>query len=93
MTQNQIDSLWVYPGGKFGYGFAVHVADESGSLLPGRYSWGGYFQTTFWIDPARDVIGILLTNAWPEGHWDGIQQRFEVLVNQAATMTPSKQPS
>ena len=93
MTHNRIDSLWVYEGTKFGYGFAVHVAEGSGSILPGRYGWGGFFQTTFWIDPARDVIGILLTNAWPEGHWDGIQQRFEVLVNQAATMTPSKQPS
>ena len=93
MTRNQIDSLWVFPGGKFGYGFDVRMAEGYGGALPGRYSWGGYFQTTFWIDPARDVIAILLTNAWPEGNWDGVRQEFEELVNQAATMTPARQPS
>jgi CubicO group peptidase (beta-lactamase class C family) len=93
MTENEIDTLWVYEGGKFGYGFAVQVAEGNNGTLPGRYGWGGYFQTTFWIDPARDVVSILLTNAWPEGHWDPLQRAFEDLVNRAATLTPSNTPS
>ena len=47
----------------FGLGFAVvtDVADTHtlGSL--GTYSWGGLASTTFWIDPAEELIGILMT--------------------------------
>ncbi len=89
MTHNRIDSLWVGEGAKFGYGFAVQAVDGDNGVRPGRYGWGGYFQTTFWVDPERDVIGILLTNAWPEGNWDRIQQGYEALVNRAAASTPA----
>ena len=44
---------------------------------PGTYSWGGYFHTYFWVDPKRDVIGVLMTQLNPFNHltlWGDFQQ-------------------
>lgn len=42
----------------FGYGVAVRTdeADVPGTV--GDYGWGGYWGTTFWIDPAERMIAI-----------------------------------
>lgn len=83
MTENRIDSLWAYEGVKFGYGFSIQETEGYLDRLQGRYGWGGYWQTTFWIDPQRDVIGILLTNSWPSSTGNQIRDGYEHIVNQA----------
>jgi CubicO group peptidase (beta-lactamase class C family) len=34
----------------------------------GSYSWGGFFYTYFWVDPQKELIGVLMTQLYPAGH-------------------------
>jgi CubicO group peptidase (beta-lactamase class C family) len=49
-------------GNGFGLGFMVRTAEGrsniSGSL--GDYTWNGFFGTYFWIDPKKDLFGVVL---------------------------------
>lgn len=82
MTQNQIGDFPIaFPvhGDRFGYGFGVHTAkgDRNGASI-GSYSWGGIFHTYFWVDPEREVIGIVLTQLFPFHHltlWQDYQKQ------------------
>lgn len=47
----------------------------------GSYSWGGFFATTFWIDPTEELIAILLLQVYPFEDW-GIVEGFENLIYQ-----------
>jgi CubicO group peptidase (beta-lactamase class C family) len=53
------------PGHGFGLGFAVRlqagIAQVPGSI--GQYFWGGLAGTTFWVDPAEQLIALLLIQA------------------------------
>ena len=70
MTSNQIGKLNIPFGGhgdKFGYGFGVltrsGIADDVASV--GTYSWGGIFNTYFWVDPQERLIGVMMTQVFP----------------------------
>jgi len=56
------------PGYSFGLGFGVRtdpgLAPEPGSV--GEFYWGGAYGTTFWIDPAEQLIGVLLIQLRPQ---------------------------
>ena len=57
------------PASGFGLGFSV-LADvagtrEAGSV--GSYGWGGAANTTFWVDPVEDLIGLLMLQFIPAG--------------------------
>jgi CubicO group peptidase (beta-lactamase class C family) len=69
------------PGYGFGLGFAVHRdAGRSGDILPvGSYFWGGYWHTTFWIDPVEDLIAIKMSQVFPADHLDD-HQALQALV-------------
>jgi CubicO group peptidase (beta-lactamase class C family) len=73
----------VQKGLGFGLGFSV-VMDigQSGTLgSVGTYSWGGAFNTNFWIDPKEDLIGISMTQySIP---LQPIRQEFQILAYQA----------
>ncbi len=45
--------------------------------------WGGAFNTTFWIDPQRQSVAILMTQVYPAPHQKELYSGFETLVNQA----------
>lgn len=49
--------------GAFGLGFHVVTRkdDDNNKRSTGAYSWGGAAATTFWIDPEKELIGILMT--------------------------------
>ena len=58
---NQIGHLFsMVPGFKWGFGVAVSNAPDS-SL----YVWGGHFYTSFWVDPDKDMLGVVLTQLFP----------------------------
>jgi CubicO group peptidase (beta-lactamase class C family) len=46
-----------------GWGFGVNVVTRRTELpgTPGRFGWNGGTGTTFYVDPAEELIGILLT--------------------------------
>lgn len=66
-----------------GLGFGV-VGDlgkhgELGST--GMYAWGGAFNTTFWIDPEEDLVGVFMSQVRPVQ--SDIEEKFPILVYQA----------
>ena len=67
----------------FGLGFKV-ISDIGmvGELgTPGTYSWGGAFNTSFWIDPKEQMLGVIMTQVRPNE--SDITDRFKTLVYQA----------
>jgi CubicO group peptidase (beta-lactamase class C family) len=56
-----------YNGIGFGLGFSVTM-DAAKTLIPGsagEYAWGGAASTSFWIDPAEELIAIFMTQVLP----------------------------
>jgi CubicO group peptidase (beta-lactamase class C family) len=56
-----------YAGIGFGLGFSVTM-DPARAMIAGsagEYAWGGAAGTAFWIDPAEDMIAILMTQLIP----------------------------
>lgn len=71
------------PGHSFGLGFAVRlhagIAPEPGSV--GQYFWGGLAGTTFWVDPAEQLLALMLIQA--PGQRDYYRTLFRDLVYSA----------
>jgi CubicO group peptidase (beta-lactamase class C family) len=84
MTRGQVDSLYGAPGLGFSLGFQVLEdpgrAGRYGS--PGVFSWGGAYATNYWVDPADDLVGVIMTQMLPGGD-RGLSDRFTSLVYQA----------
>lgn len=70
----------------YGFGLGVNVLlDVAAAAVPGSrgsYGWGGAATTTFWIDPAEDLIALFMTQFMPSG-FHPIQREFRVAVYQA----------
>jgi methyl acetate hydrolase len=50
---------------KWGLGFLITVDDAKGKRSAGSLSWGGIYNTYFWIDRARGIGGVILTQFLP----------------------------
>ena len=83
MTSNQLD--FHYNGiNDFGLGFEI-VTEKGANRNPrniGSYSWGGYYGTTYWVDPKERLIGLVYRNIFPTSQ-GSFSNRFKVLVYQA----------
>ena len=90
MTANHLDASvekgdLYFPGDGhgFGLGFAVRLEDgisgSAGSKDDCR--WGGVAGTTFWIDPAEELISIFMIQDKAESDYH--RDRFKTLVYQA----------
>ena len=72
-------------GGNFGFGFHVvtHKGDGKNQRSIGSFNWGGAAATNFWVDPEKELIGILMTqilnNRYP------FQGQFRKFTYQALT--------
>ena len=53
---------------------------ELGSV--GTFGWGGFWYTTFFVDPAEELIGIGMAQVYPGGKAT-LGARFKTLVYQA----------
>jgi CubicO group peptidase (beta-lactamase class C family) len=65
----------------FGLGFYINdlaISTEIGST--GSYSWGGAFNTSFWIDPQENLVGVIMGQARPNR--SDINARFKIMVYQ-----------
>ena len=64
-----------------GYGGAVTLdpAAQGGLGSVGEYAWGGAASTTFWLDPARDLAVIFMTQVIPPGR-AMIRDRLRAIV-------------
>jgi CubicO group peptidase (beta-lactamase class C family) len=68
------------PGTRFGLGMAV-VTNPGASGLPyskGSYYWSGSQGTIFWVDPAQDLVGVLMVQVTPNQL--RLREKFATLV-------------
>ena len=49
---------------------------------PGTFSWGGIFNTYFWADPEKQIVGVLMTQLYPFDHLS-IREDFKRLTYEA----------
>ena len=84
MTRNQIGDLDVAPGLKFGLGFGV--IEDPGRMgetqSEGNYNWGGFFNTSFFVDPSERMFAIMLTQRFP-GDETNVGGKFVSAIYQA----------
>jgi CubicO group peptidase (beta-lactamase class C family) len=81
MSQDQVGRI--DPDQGFGLGFGVHgkaPLAELGSV--GEYYWGGFYYTSFNIDPKEDLIVISMMQLHPTGGYN-LDARIKVLAYQA----------
>src|SRR3979490_1401861 len=52
---------------KWGLSFLINTAKTPEGRSPGSLAWGGLANTYFWIDPARDVTGVIFMQLLPFG--------------------------
>jgi CubicO group peptidase (beta-lactamase class C family) len=59
----------LFPGmnKKWGLSFLINPEPVSGGRSAGSLSWGGLFNTHYWIDPQKDIAAVLLTQILPFG--------------------------
>jgi methyl acetate hydrolase len=50
---------------KWGLSFLINTAKTTEGRSPGSLAWAGLANTYFWIDPARDVAGVILMQLLP----------------------------
>jgi CubicO group peptidase (beta-lactamase class C family) len=75
-----------YNGMGFGLGFSVTM-NPAQTLIPGsvgEYSWGGAATTSFWIDPAEELIAIFMTQVLPSSAYP-IRRELRTMVYSAIT--------
>ena len=60
----------------------TNPAEAVDALSLGSYTWGGAFGTLYWADPVEDLIGIMLIQIRPYGHFS-IRPMFSNVVTQA----------
>jgi CubicO group peptidase (beta-lactamase class C family) len=82
MTMNQVGDI--YGDGGFGLGFGLVTEGTKQQILSsvGNYNWGGYFSTSYWMDPKEDLIALFFTQMFPMQYGE-IHQKFQVLMYQA----------
>jgi CubicO group peptidase (beta-lactamase class C family) len=70
----------------FGLGFGIDGIKSPLSELgsPGQYAWGGFFYTTFDIDPKEQMITVFMAQLHPAGDLN-IANLFHTLAYQAIT--------
>ncbi len=88
MVINHIGDLslpWDFlKGYRWGLGFALHQGPKySGTIgSAGEYRWAGYYHTFYWIDPEEELIGIMMSQVWPNMHLD-VYPKLRVMVYQS----------
>ena len=73
-----------FAGIGFGLGVSVLLDPAKARILgsPGEYAWGGMASTAFWVDPAEDLLVLLLTQLMPSSAYP-IRRELRVLTYQA----------
>jgi CubicO group peptidase (beta-lactamase class C family) len=91
MTRNHLDTDWDrgdldWYGIGLGFGLGFWVAPDRGvtglAVSEGSYGWGGMAQTTFWVDPEEELVGIFMIQIMPESPLP-YRELFKPVVYQA----------
>ncbi|MCC5811428.1 MAG: beta-lactamase family protein [Ectothiorhodospiraceae bacterium] len=73
-----------YEGIGFGLGFSVMLDPARAQVVgtAGEYAWGGAASTAFWVDPAEQMIVILMTQLMPSSSYP-LRRELRTLTYQA----------
>lgn len=91
MTSDHIGDRYGVPGVGFGLGFSV-VEDMGLRGAPGsegEYGWGGAYHSTYWVDPAEQLVVVYLTQVIPAAGLDD-HGKVRALIYQAITERPRR---
>jgi CubicO group peptidase (beta-lactamase class C family) len=96
MVSNHAGDNLVYvrgPGYGFGlgYGIVMDPGRATDHLSPGSFLWGGAWGTVAWVDPAEDMLGILMMQITSYRHLS-IRQDFSTVASQAIIETHRHNP-
>jgi CubicO group peptidase (beta-lactamase class C family) len=85
MTANQIGDLFVKGSDKFGLGFQITTAQGQlkVGMSEGTFSWGGYFGTTYWVDPKEKIVALIYIQH--SSLKSDVHDKFRASVYQALT--------
>ena len=67
MTADHLHGIDFRPGQGFGLGFYV-IEDVGARGVPGtvgEFGWGGAYHSTYWVDPAEELVVVYLTQLIP----------------------------
>ena len=83
----------LFPGmaKKWGLTWLINTDDEPGRRSAGSVAWAGLFNTYYWLDPKRQVTGVILTQILPFADPTVLQllDDFETAVYQTTTENAS----
>jgi CubicO group peptidase (beta-lactamase class C family) len=84
MTANHLREITFNPGEGFGLGFSVleDLGDRGEMGSVGEYGWGGAYHSTYWVDPAEDLVVVYFTQLIPARNIDD-HDRMRVAIYQA----------
>ena len=84
MTVDHAHDAWQGDGGGFGLGFGITEEIGWNGLpgSPGTYAWGGAYHSTYWVDPAEELVVSYMTQVIPAQGLDD-HQRLRALIYQA----------
>jgi len=82
MTADHVGDL--NEGSGFGLGVSVRRSlSESGEIGSiGTFGWGGFWYTTFFVDPQEQMVGVCMAQLYPSGKAN-LNARFSALARQA----------
>ncbi len=91
MTTNQIGDV-NQGDNKFGLGFGVITAKGAAKLgvSEGSYEWGGYYGTSYWVDPKEGIVALIYTQKVPNSTGGTLSDKFKAMVYQSITSSKSK---
>jgi CubicO group peptidase (beta-lactamase class C family) len=69
---------------KFGFSFLItsNIDNPPFTRKPGSYSWGGLFNTYFWVDPSSGISAVILMQMLPFFDKDCVEtvSKFEEII-------------
>jgi CubicO group peptidase (beta-lactamase class C family) len=84
MTMDHAGKIVGVRAPSFGLGFYVDSRERGFPELTseGAHGWSGFWNTQFFVAPAEDMIGIMMSQLYPGGERN-LQGTFKVLAHQA----------
>jgi CubicO group peptidase (beta-lactamase class C family) len=82
MTRDHVGELSENQGFGLGVSVARNTKESGGLDCVGSYGWGGFWYTTFFVDPKKQMIGVCMAQLHPEGGAT-LNSRFKGLVYKA----------
>jgi CubicO group peptidase (beta-lactamase class C family) len=66
-TPERSNDVDFFPGKslKWGLGYMINVDGVPEGRSPGSVTWAGIFNTYYWLDPAKRVTGLIMTQILP----------------------------